>query len=323
MKSNKLKLFSASFLVILLFSFWGCQDENYELGELYTPINVDLTYEIVGKDAENPYGDGSGVVNFTTTAANEITFTYNFGDGTDVAVAPDGKTTHMFTKTGVNEYFVTVTAVGTGGVNSTQTKTVEVYSSFTDDEAVEFLTDGTSKTWYWAYDEPGHIGMGPNEADYGGADYTWPNWWQIGAYDTEKSCLYSSEFVFTKTANGLTFQQTTGTQWLTVDNAAELGITAAADACYGEDVISGMYDVKNVSLKPSTSKAALADIEKPYRGTAMLLSNGGAMGWWTGNSEYDIIEVTANTLKVRVIDVPGADGYVWYHTFTSEKPPVQ
>ena len=77
MKSNKFKLFSVSLLAILLISFWGCQDENYELGELYTPFNVDLTYEIVGQDAENPYGDGSGVVNFTTTAANEITYTYN------------------------------------------------------------------------------------------------------------------------------------------------------------------------------------------------------------------------------------------------------
>jgi len=310
-------------LIGILISIGGCQENEYERGEIIVPSNLDLTYTIVGESDTTLYGDGSGQVIFSASAEDIITYNFDFGDGGDTKVDPDGDLKHAFTKTDTNTYNVTVYAVGTGGVTSSKTVQVTVYCSFSDDEAVEFLTGGTSKTWYWAYDEPGHIGMGPNEADYGGAEYTWPNWWQIGAYDTEKSCLYSSEFVFTKTDDGLTFQQTTGTQWLTIDNAAELGITADEDGCYGEDVISGMYDVKNVSLKPSTSKAALADIEEPYRGTAMVLSDGGAMGWWTGNSEYDIIEVTATTLEVRVIDVPGPDGYVWYHTFTTEKPPVQ
>lgn len=317
---KKINQYITIVLVGLLFSVSGCQQDDYELGDIEVPTSLELTYEIVGVTDTTLYGDGSGEVVFTASADNEITFNFEFGDGADSKIAPDGTLSHVFTKTDTNTYNVTVYAVGTGGVTTNQTVQVTVYSSFTDNEAVEFLTGGTEKTWYWAYDEPGHMGMGPNEADYGNADYTYPNWWKIGAYDTEKSCLYSSEFVFTKTDDGLTFQQTTGTQWLTIDNAAELGITADADGCYGEDVISGMYDVKNVSLKPSTSKAALADIEEPYRGTAMVLSDGGAMGWWTGNSEYDIIEVTATTLKVRVIDVPGADGYVWYHTFTTEKP---
>ena len=141
----------------------GCQKDEYELGALITPTNVELTYEIVGVDGENPYGDGSGMVTFAATADNEITYNYLFGDGTDGKVAPDGTVTHQFSKTGVNQYNVTVIAVGTGGVSSSKTIQIEVLSTFSDDEALEFLTGGSSKKWYWAADQPGNIGLGPND----------------------------------------------------------------------------------------------------------------------------------------------------------------
>ncbi|MBN1985651.1 MAG: hypothetical protein JW761_05070, partial [Prolixibacteraceae bacterium] len=55
-------------LIGLQLVFGGCQKEEYELGELITPTNIMLNYEIKGANSENPYGDGSGVVNFTATA---------------------------------------------------------------------------------------------------------------------------------------------------------------------------------------------------------------------------------------------------------------
>jgi hypothetical protein len=33
------------------------------------------------------------------------------------------------------------------------------------DEAVNFLTAGTSKKWYWSASEPGHLGVGQNDGD--------------------------------------------------------------------------------------------------------------------------------------------------------------
>ena len=112
-------------LSVLTLAMTACLEDNYELGQLVTPTNVTLTYEIEGADSENPYGDGSGIVNFTATADNEITFNYSFGDGKDNQIAPSGKVTHQFSKTGVHKYNVTVTAVGTGGISSTKTETVE------------------------------------------------------------------------------------------------------------------------------------------------------------------------------------------------------
>ncbi len=84
--------------LILIMS--GCQ-EQYELDDLTTPTNVTLTYEIVGVDDENPNGDGSGQVNFIASADHAITFSYDFGDGSDIGVAPDGKISHLFSLTGV------------------------------------------------------------------------------------------------------------------------------------------------------------------------------------------------------------------------------
>lgn len=295
------------FLIGLLLSISGCQKDDYELGEITMPNGVELTYEIVGMDTDNPYGDGSGEVNFTATASNAITFNYEFGDGKDNEVAPDGKVKHRFTKTGVNEYYVTVSAIGTGGLSASKTLPVEVYSSFTDDEAVEYLTGGTSKKWYWAADQTGHVGLGPNFVD--GTNHTFAAWYNAGPF--EKTCMYDAEFEFTKTADGMTFEQTAGPSFVPGTYAGTLGVDP--DDCYGADVIDP-YGVKNVSLSPAES---IATVDGNYRGTSMSFSDGGYMCWYVGVSTYEIIEVSENLLKVRIEE---SGTFAWYHTFTTTKP---
>jgi beta-glucanase (GH16 family) len=301
----------SKYLVVILVGlqlvFSGCEEDNYTLGALITPTNVELTFDVAGVDAQNPYGDGSGVVNFAATASNNITFNYIFGDGKDNKIAPDGKVSHQFSKNGVNTYNVTVIAVGTGGISSSKTVQVEVFSSFTDEEAVKFLTGGNSRTWYWAADQPGHTGLGPNFEDPGKAYAAW-----YSAAPFEKECMYDAEFVFTKTADGLTFEQTTGPAYIPGTYAGKIGVTG--DACYGEDVVSTMFGVKNVSFAPASS---IATVDGGYRGTSMGFSDGGFMGWWVGKSEYEIIQVTDNILKVRIQE---DNTYAWYHTFTTVKP---
>jgi PKD repeat protein len=300
------------YIVILLLGFQlvfsGCEEDNYELGELITPTNVDVTFELVGADSENPYGDGSGVVNFSATADNEITFNYLFGDGKNNEIAADGNIAHQFSKNGINTYNVTVIAVGTGGVSASKTVQVEVFSSFTDDEALELLTGGSSKTWYWAADQQGHVGLGPNFEDAGKA---FAAWYQAAPF--EKTCMYDAEFVFTKTADGgMTFEQTAGVAFIPGTYAGKIGV--AADECFGEDVVPTLYGVKNVSFSPASS---IATVDGGYRGTSMSFSDGGAMCWYVGASEYEIIEVTENILRVRIEE---DETFAWYHIFTTEKP---
>ena len=72
--------------------------------------------------------------------------------------------------------------------------------------------------------------------------------------------------------------------------------------------------MKNVSFAPASSIATEAG---GYRGTSMSFSDGGFMCWWVGKSEFEIIEVTDNILRVRIEE----DGtFAWYQTLTSIKP---
>lgn len=298
--------------LVLIFSISACQKQYYNIGNIVNPTNLDLSYEIVGQDDENLYGDGSGVVNFTTSSDNAISYYYDFGDGKDRSISSDGKVSHSFTTTGVNTYTVTVYAVGTGGVTSSSSTTVEVLCTFSDDEAVQFLSGGSSKSWYWAADQPGHLGLGPNSLDMGAGNESWPAWYSAAPWDKSASSLYDCEFVFTLTDGKLTFEQLnpTGEAFIQGIYAADLGLGDEGSHTFD---IAG---IKNVSFSPSNS---LATIPGAYRGTTMTFSDGGFMGFYAGTSEYEIIEVTENILKVRIVQANNTI-FAWYHIFTNVKP---
>lgn len=304
---KKINRFTLIVIIGILFSIAGCESEEYELGDIVIPTSLEINYELTGADSENLFGDGSGEVKFTATAENAITYNFEFGDGKDNMIDPDGIVSHVFSKTDTNTYNVTVYAIGTGGVTSSETIQITVFSSFTDEEAVEFLTGGTSKKWYWAADKAGHVGLGPNFVD--GTNHTFAAWYTAGAW--EKSCMYDAEFVFTKTDAGVTFEQTAGPSFVPGTYAPTLGVDP--DDCYDSSVIDP-YGVKNVSFSPASS---IATVDGGYRGTAMSFSDGGYMCWYVGVSDYEIIEITANTLKVRIEE---NETFAWYQTLTTEKP---
>ncbi len=296
----------------ILITISGCQKDEYDLGDLTTPTNVNLTYEIVGVDDENPFGDGSGVVNFTATAENEITFNYEFGDGKDNQIAPDGKTAHSFSVNGINTYNVTVFAVGTGGITSSKTIKVEVLSSFADEEAEQFLTGGATKTWYWAADQPGHLGLGPNDQIYENGDQTYPAWYQAAPWEKTESTLYLCELVFSIESGSLTFEQinSSGEAFIQGIYAEELGL--------GEEG-SHPFDIEGIKNVSFSQSASIATVTGDYRGTTMNFSDGGFMGFYAGSSEYEIIEVSENHLSVRMVQTNNPL-FAWYHIFTNVKP---
>jgi len=295
----------------LLLIMSGCQKE-YELGSIVAPRNVTLSYEIVGADSENPTGDGSGVVNFTATADNAITFNFDFGDGKDNSISGSGEVSHQFSVNGTNPFNVTVNAVGTGGVTSNKTVQLEVYSSFTDAEAEMFLSGGSTKTWYWAADQLGHLGLGPNDQVYENGGHSFPEWYQAAPWEKTESTLYLCELVFSIESGNFTFEQKnpSGEAFIQGVYAGELGL--GDEGSYPWDI----EGVKNVFFSPSSS---IATIDGGYRGTTMSFSDDGFMGFYAGSSEYEIIEVTENILKVRMVQA-NEPLFAWYHIFTSEQP---
>jgi len=318
--------YNISIIFLILTAFISCQEENYEVGSLTAPINLNVSVEIVGQNDDNPNGDGSAAVIFTATAENEINYQFNFGDGS-TDVSPSGVIEHRFSSNvGVYTYNVIVNATGAGGIGTSTNLEVTIFNSFKDEEVENLLTGsldandiGSSKKWYWQADKAVHVGLGPVEDDYGNGEFSYEAWWNlIQPWDAEKYCMYENEFVFTRTSNGISFEQTIGPAFIPGAYAADLGIDG--DTCYDETVATTMFGEKNVSFFPSSSKAALEGSynDEPYRQTSFEIGDGGFLGWYVGTSTYDIISVSEDELFVRIIQA--GNGFAWYQRFTSTKP---
>ncbi len=302
----------AKVLMLLVFVA-GCQDDDHSFGNIVTPTNLQIQYEIVGVDASHPNGDGSGLVNLTATADNALTYKFTFSDQTSGA-APQGTYQKRFTQNGTHTYTVTAIAYGTGGISSTTSVEVTVFSSFTDDEAVAMLTGGSSKKWYWAAATPGHLGVGPNSTD--AANNFWPVWYSAGPFEKagspESSCLYDNELTFTKDGNTLKYMLDNGGK--TFFNAAYNsvgGSSASTDQCLNYNTTG----TKIVTLSPSGSLVAPENSRK----VDMTFSDGGFMGYYIGTSTYEILEITNTKLVVRAV-MGNDNGLAWYHTFSTTPP---
>ena len=63
-------------LVASLILSISCQEDDKDFGDLSAPTNLNVTVDIQGQSTANPNGDGSGIVTFTTTADNAISYKY-------------------------------------------------------------------------------------------------------------------------------------------------------------------------------------------------------------------------------------------------------
>ncbi|MFC5684096.1 glycoside hydrolase family 16 protein [Flavobacterium sp. MAHUQ-51] len=296
----------------------NCAKDDYAFGALESPTDIQVSYEVIGKSTDNPFGDGTGKVKFTVKADKAISYRFVFNDGTSEN-APNGVYEKRFTKTGVNTYTVTVIASGKAGLTTNTTVDVEVLSNFSDDQAVALLTGGTSKKWYFAASEVGHLGVGPNNNDATQNYYGF--WYQAAAFEKAgaavSSCLYENILTFSLDGDQLKFNLDNGGS--TFFNTAYLGVAGGSgseDKCLNFDV-SG---TKTVSLSPSESVILNnPNAATQTRGTVLNISGGGFMGYYIGQSSYEILSITENRMVVRAI--MGSDpGIAWYHTFVTTKP---
>ena len=296
--------------VILLATALSCQEDDATFGEINAPSNLEITTEIVGQsEPDFPNGDGSGNVIITATADKAISYKFLFSDQTSQN-SPSGEYTKQFTTTGVNTYTITVIAYGTGGTATTASVEVTVLSNFSDDEAVQLLTAGTSKVWYWYAAQPGHLGVGPNDTSDSNGE---PSYYAAAPFEKEgsptSSCLYDN--VLTFSLDGETIKYTLDNGGLTFFNSSFNslgGSTAADDQCLPWDTTGE----KVVSLGPSNSLVP-ADQK---RGTTMSFSDNGFMGYYIGTSTYEILSITENEMHVRAV-MGGNEALAWYHIFTT------
>lgn len=316
----------ALFTLLLLVN---CQEDGFSFGSVDSPTNLKVTYEIIGQDADNPNGDGSGRVKFTATADNALTYRYIFIDDASSSPSRDvhnssGIYEKLFSaNTGTFTYTVNVIASGKGGVSTNTSIEVTVLSNFTDPEAVTFLTgnSATGVKWYWSQSEVGHLGVGQNTAEekdvntnlnYRPTYYSAP---PDGKLDT---CLYNSIMTFSLVDNKINFNL--DNQGQTLFNKAYNDVVGGSgeDNCYNYDTTG----IKTVSLSPSESFVMTnpGNVNgSQTTGTVMNFSDGGFMGYYVGASSYEILSITANRMEVRCVDARNPT-LAWYHIFTTTKP---
>ena len=149
--------------LLMLVTINSCNDKEYAMGDLTAPTDLVITTEVVGQNATNPNGDGSGDVKITVSAKNALSYKvdYDASDAVDFVIYPMARSQENI------QSWVEYLQNYRGGlwqrryVNSI-TKDVQVQFNYAvDPTIVTNLTGGTSKTWKIDRATAGHFGVGP------------------------------------------------------------------------------------------------------------------------------------------------------------------
>ena len=287
-----------SILFISLIVFTACEQENYEFGPITTPSNLEVSFDIVGADENNPYGDGSGIVHFIATANNAINYQFII-DGETAAVSSSGVFQRTFYNIGVNTYDIVVLATGTAGNASSAALTIEVLATYTPPGAlIQALTGGSSRTWRVKSEVPNHFGLGP----VGGTDPCQC----YGSGIEEKTGLGAYDDRWVINSDG------------TIDHITNndiFGRAAQVFADLGDNGTGGVDgdDILNYQFADYTENWVITD---PGQVSINLTGNAFFTYYTGGNHVYEIWDYNENELYLKTVD--GANEFTWWFVLIAE-----
>lgn len=290
----KIKNISFTIISSVFLFLMGCEKEEFSFGEIKTPTNLTLNTTVEGADAVNPEGNGSGRIVIAAKADNAITYKIDFGDGTTKMV-PSGNIIYKYTSPGTQEYTITVSAVGTGGVQSIASKKVKVFVLFEiPANIVTALTNNSTKRWATDNNADGHFGVSARDV--------YQPLWYSATPNSREACAYDDVITFTKAANGSIS--------INVDNKGESFSIAAATSFYGFSGSDGCYPINAGGIKvckffdatsgSSSSQSTRIEFEVP---------GNGIINFGTGGKSYEILSISETQVHLRSI---GSDGNAWY-----------
>jgi hypothetical protein len=117
------------------------------------PSNLLVNIEVIGVDNNKPYGDGSGTVNFSATAADAVSYGFII-DGQTEQLSANGNFQHVFNnKEGIDKHEITVKAYSSTNnfINKSETIPVSYYIGKPPFWADEFFENGTPNSANWNY----------------------------------------------------------------------------------------------------------------------------------------------------------------------------
>lgn len=153
------KIFISLFL--FYFIFLGCKKAGADSALELVPTNLSLS--------ANVSVDGSGIVNFTASATNAVSYAFEFGNG-QVRTVTSGTISYQYTTVGNHTYNVTVTATSSSGASISKSEQIVVNVKMPGTDLFwsdEFNVDGAPDPTKWKYDiGTGSGGWGNQELQY-------------------------------------------------------------------------------------------------------------------------------------------------------------
>ncbi|MDB2521086.1 PKD domain-containing protein [Flavobacteriaceae bacterium] len=289
---KKINFLLKTMLIILSLSIVSCDEEDYGIGELTAPSNINLTLQIQGADTDNPNGDGSGIVNFAVSADDAISYKFILSDGE--VIAPSGKAEINFSRTGTFSYNVTVVAIGKGGITSTASVETTVLVLYDPPASLKSLIYGDGVQQFRVKSESGgHFGVGP-------ANGNSPIWYQASANEKSSTGMYDDVYQFN--SDGTFTHLTQGTvfgQGGPIDQ--EMG-AASIDKNDG-----GEYE--NYPLADYSERWSLS---APGGEETLSLTGKAFISYYIGGShKYTIVSRTSDEMVLKSV---GLDGNAWFVT---------
>ena len=294
--------------LLLPLLFGSCQDEDFSVGDLITPTNIqiDVIYLDDGVETAAP-GLGSGTVKFVASGDNVISYQFIYNGVTEAVLS--GNKTYEFSVTGLNTYTVTVMAFGTGGISTTKTIEVEVLALYEPPaDLLEMLIADGSRTWRIKSEVPCHFGLGP----VGGSVPC--EWYPAGPNEKEGRGMYNDRYIFAEDGTFTHITDNTNDDPDVNTEGTVFGRGGLIEELAGPGGTEEGDDIINYPFSDYTAQWALS---APGGVETLGLTGTAFMGYYTGgNHKYEIFSRSANEMVLRTTD--GNNGFDWWFILVAE-----
>ncbi|MGY5850036.1 family 16 glycosylhydrolase [Salegentibacter sp. F14] len=298
-------------LVALLLVFTSaCSNDDYDIGEISAPTELQVETDIAGQSDDMLEGDGSGEVTFTATAQGAMTYKFVFENGTTITTA-SGVYKHQFSETGTKKYTVNIIAYGPGGTASSTTVEVEVLVTYEPPaDLIEKLVGDGAKEWRIKAEAAGHFGLGP----VGGNTPT--EWYGAGPNEKSGVGMYDDRYIFeedgtfvhiTNNTNDDQDVNPSGDVFGRAGLVDQLGVSCDCEV-QGDDVLNIPYDDYTENWF----------ISAPGGKETINLTGLGFIGYYIGGDHrYEIFDRSGtDELILRATD--GNGDFDWWFILTSD-----
>lgn len=288
----------------------ACSNDDYDIGEITAPTDLQVETTIAGQSDDMLEGDGSGEVTFTATAQGAMTYKFIFENGTEITTA-SGSYTHQFSETGTKIYTVNIIAYGPGGTASSTSVKVEVLVTYEPPaDLIEKLVGDGTKEWRIKAEAAGHFGLGP----VGGNTPT--EWYGAGPNEKSEVGMYDDRYIFeedgtfvhiTDNTNDEQAVDPSGTVFGRVGLVDQLGVSCDCEV-QGDDVLNIPYDDYRENWF----------ISAPGGKETINLTGLGFIGYYIGGDhQYEIFD-RSGTDELILRSTDGNGDFDWWFILTSD-----